>query len=226
MIDFGFSEEIIQDWERGGNCKARLGSAFDSCLVSVAPTMQKIGPNGFGRIGLYLDSIRAHLRANFPQGGTILDFGCGPWPDISAVLAKDGSFSVQLMDVIPLSLAFSSYLLAKRGIRHEITLAKEGEDELEQIAFDLVMIVESSAFEHVPHIRYLLEPLLRKLPPGGLFLTNYTRVDWSQSCRDGFEECHRFAEQAVGIAAGLACRHEWSPPQPGGRGDWDLWEIL
>jgi hypothetical protein len=223
LLDFGFNEHIISTWQKGGRNKGMFGHAVDSCVASIHTGMQRLEPDGCTKLGLYIDGIRRVLHKNF-DGGTILDFGCGPWPDASASFARDKpGFHVQLLDVIPMSLAFASYLLTKRDIAHTITDATGLQDELSLVADDVVMIVESTSFEHVASIRHLFEPLMLKLPKGGLFLTNYTKIG-SLPSRDGYDECREFADKAASIAQNLAYRYKWEPMQPGG-GEWDLWEI-
>jgi len=194
-----------------------------ACINICTEVCQRLKPDGCTKLGLYINAIRDVLHENF-YGGTILDFGCGAWVDASMSLAMGGDYHVQMMDVLEMPLSFAAFQLGARGIRHSVTLVLDEATQLDLVADDVVMIVESSSFEHVPHLREKFEPLMRKLPAGGLFLTNYTRLDWTRECLDGHQENKDFAARAVEIASDLAYRYEWDPEQ--GRGDgWDLWEM-
>jgi hypothetical protein len=92
--------------------------------------------------------------------------------------------------------------------------------ELQLIQPDLIMIIESTSFEHIPDIRKVFKSLIERLPKGGFFLSNFTRLNWLDPKFDGFESNKKFAPEAIKIASDLMERYEWDPPQE----YWDLWE--
>jgi len=215
--DEGLDEEI--DWSA---CVFNKSAALDAVLNELSKGQDRLSPDGVTLLGRYIAGIRERLHRNHPDGGTIIDFGCGSCPDATAILAYGGNFTVQLVDVRPLSLLYSSYQLSRRGIPNKPTLVSRG-SELDLLSDDVVMFVESTAFEHVKHIRHLFVPLLEMLPENGLFLSNYTRLDWTNPKFDGYPESHEYATTAVEDAKKHANRLQLSPEQGDGEG-WDLWE--
>lgn len=224
LIDFGIGKEMIRRWndKEDARVHAEYGFGMGELFAITKSNMERLKPDGITRLGLYIESLRNILHSKFVQG-TVLDFGCGPWIDASLSFVLGSHFRIQLLDVSPLSLAFASYQLTRRGIEHIPSLVLDLSKELNQITDDVVMIIESSAFEHVRGLAQLFEPLMLKLPTGGLFLTNFTRLDWSQPYLDGIDANKQFVSQAIDIANNLAYRYQWDPAQNKGDG-WDLWE--
>lgn len=220
LIKFGIGQPLIDEYLTGNHDFRYWGGGLSSCLVLPSPAMWRLKPNGVTRLGLYIHDIIKQLRG-FWDKGTIVDFGCGPWIDATLSLVKDSKFKVQLIDINPLPLAFSSWQLDNYGIPNTATLVPSLDDEASLLVDDVIMIVESTAFEHVRGIRQLFEPLMKRLPRNGLFLTNYTRIDWTNPAYDGEDESDEFAPIAVNIALSLADRYKWEPDQC----YWDLWRI-
>ena len=198
---------------------------WDQCCGIINENMQRLRPSGVTRIGHYIQHLRAILRKRHPQG-TIVDFGCGPWIDLSAALAMGCDYEILLVEPNVQCLDFAVWRLRQRGLHcHGYLPGVDTTSELELAGIEAaqpVMIVESSAFEHVREIRWMFPRLMELLPPQGLFLTNYTALDWRRPELDGFAEAKSFASDAVQYALTLADRWEWELVDGGGA--WDLWE--
>jgi hypothetical protein len=227
LADFGLGKGLSALWHKadllaGGD--GAVGHQMDACEVIATESMQRLRPDGVTRLGLYIESLRTILRDRFPNG-RVLDFGCSAWIDASYSLVRDRfRYDIQLMDISPLPLAFARWQLEQRGVNPVVSQVHDVGTELDLVADDVVMIVESTAFEHVKDIRHLFEGLLGKLPPGGLFLTNYTALDWTDPVYDGDQENKDWAIAAAEYASTVAYRWEWESSDLK-RPMWDLWEM-
>lgn len=221
LEEFGIPRALINEVLSRDTKYDKFGSPLTSCIHAADPICQRLKP-GYApfALGHYMKDIRAALWSRFSRG-TIVDFGCGPIVDISMTLALGASgFKVQLVDIEPMLLAYSSFMMAKRGIPNYTTLARDPEQEMELIDKDTVMIIESTSFEHVVGIRHLFTKLFDKLKPGGLFLTNFTRLNWSLPCYDGYQENKDYAGDCVAYLSARAERYEWEAAE---QKLWDLW---
>ena len=219
LIEFGVPDRLIAGWDaldRG----EWLGPQLEHLLATRAPAMDRMHPDGCTRLGLYAKGIGDALAANRQPGrGTVLDFGCGPWVDASLYFAARLCGDVLLADIHPLTLAFARWQLQQAKVPCADHLVQVGEDEALLVGSETALIIESSAFEHVPDLRHLFPKMMERLSPGALFLTNYTRLDWTDPQFDGYQDNKDFAAEAMAVAQDLAYRHEWEPVQ----GLWDLW---
>jgi SAM-dependent methyltransferase len=118
---------------------------------------------------LFIDMARSMV----PEGGHILDYGCGPGR-IGMMLAEAG-FRVQGVDPSPEMIAKARVLSnGARNINFEIG----SEDSLETDRYDA--IVCSSVIEYVPDAEALMRTLHRSLRQDGVLLISYanTRSLW------------------------------------------------
>jgi len=223
LAEFGVPEQLIAQWALTGSQSPYYGPQMAHLLGMMDGAMERMRPDGIARLGLYARSIGDVLSGS-REDAEIMDFGCGAWVDASRYFASRlGHATVRLVEVNPLPLYFAAWQLQQAGVKHEIVLATQGDDASLQVTSDTALIIESTAFEHVAGIRWLFPKLMAALPPGGLFLTNYTRLDWTLPKYDGYQDNKDFAPEAATCALDLAYRYEWEPAQREGRG-FDLWE--
>jgi len=223
LREFGIPEALIAQWEAGDRATASYGLQMTHVLSMVDPGLERMRPDSALRLGLYAKSI-GDLLCGSREDAEIMDFGCGPWVDASLYFASRLTCpTVRLVDINPLPLYFAAWQLQQAGVKHEIVLAAQGDDASLQVTSDTALIIEVTAFEHVAGIRWLFPKMMEALPSGGLFLTNYTRLDWTRPEFDGHQENKNFAPEAVTCALDLAYRYEWKPEQQPHTG-WDIWE--
>lgn len=221
IVDFGIPQSSVDEW-RKLPVEKRWSHPFDCCLTTVGDACMRLRVNGVTKLGLYIASIREILQGRFCSG-TILDFGCGAWPDASIALASGSNLKVQLVDIKPLSLSFSAYKCQMAGVRC-IPTHVSVDNEFDQVEDDVVAVVESTSMEHIKDARRLWPRLISLLPHDGLLLCNYTRVDWSRPEMDGYVESKSYVNDAIKHISLLAERAAWEPEQDDGHG-WDLWSI-
>jgi hypothetical protein len=222
LLEFGIPEIILAQWEARDPVCASYGEQLIQVLGTMDAGMERMRPDGVTRLGRYASGI-GDLLAERSIVGTVVDFGCGAWVDATIYFASRlDMVLVRLVDVRPLSLAFSSWQLDQRGIGHETFCEKE-DGPAGGLYFPNSMIVESSAFEHVPGIRALFPKMMDSLSPGGLFLTNYTYLDWTNPAFDCYQENKDAQGAVIADCLDMAYRYQWDPPQDPVTG-WDLWE--
>lgn len=219
LSEFGIPPQLIDDFLDDRVPHGYYQSSLTGCLCIVRDAMMRLRPDGTTRLGLYIDSLRGILREAF-EGGDILDFGCGAWPDASCALAAGGQYRTVLMDVRPLALAFAEGYCRSRNIDCLSLLVQQGH-EFERVSQQPVMIVESTSLEHIRDVGRLWPELLDLLPSGGLILCNYTTTDWESPDTDGLLSAKLYAEEAEALALSVADRFAWEPEQSA----WDLWRI-
>jgi len=222
LLEFGIPEKLLSMFEANPDSITEYGCSLEHVVGMLSPGLDRMDPNGCTRLGLYAKSIGDLLSGHAPEA-EIVDFGCGPWVDASIYFASrmNGPI-VKLIDIAPIPLAFSSFMLNKYSVKNEIIVVEEDEDSSIYVWNRTAMIIESTAFEHVVDIRHLFPKLMEALPSGALFLTNYTRADWTNPIFDGHQENKDYAVEAVKMAMDLAYRCTWEPKQVEGLG-WDVW---
>lgn len=220
LMTFRVKKSIVDAASRGFSV-GQIGDSVEQVLNEFVLGQDRLSVGGVTGLCRYVKQVADLLHSNFPHGGTIVDFGCGASPDISILLAAGHNYITQLIDISPIALDFSEHQVNARGINSIKSLVTELGNELEIIRRDVVMFVEITAFEHVPNIRNLFVPMMKMLPVGGLFLCNYTRVDWTNPEKDGFKESHDYALTAADEALKIADRVELVG-QEYGEG-YDLW---
>lgn len=223
---YGIAEHLIKQWDDGDHSTESYGHEMEHVLSVSNEGLGRMSPDGITRLGLYSKSI-GDILSEFPEDKTsIIDYGCGPWPDASQYFSTRLKNScVKLVDICELPLDFASYQLNCASVNNQKVLVEQGTDSSELVGDDTALIVECTSFEHVVGIRHLFPKMMEALPTGSLFLTNYTRLDWTNPIFDGFQENKDFAPSAVEAALDLAYRFEWNPVQPIGEG-WDIWERM
>lgn len=217
LAEFGFPPLLIDDFLADRLPHGYHQSSLTSCLVAAHNDMMRLRPGNTTNLGLYISSLRGILREAFANGD-ILDFGCGPWPDASCALALGGQYWPVLMDVRPLCLAFAEWQCRNRNVDCRPLLVSVGH-EFDGVRRPPVMVVESTAIEHIADAPRLWPELLQRLRPGGLLLCNYTATDWESPDTDGFLSAKLYAAEARELALSVADRFTWEPEQHA----WDLW---
>jgi SAM-dependent methyltransferase len=126
------------------------------------------------------DGLLSRLEAlGGPGRVSVLDFGCGP--GLIGLAFACAGYRTVCSEVAPDYCDFQRFMASIRDVELVVSLA-ETERSYYDTAVDghpFGLVVEWSAFEHVPDVLVALEQVTAGLMPGGLFLTTTFCKDWT-----------------------------------------------
>ena len=127
-----------------------------------------------------LDGLLARLEElGGPDAVSVLDFGCGP--ALTAIGFAASGYRTVAVESSPIYCDYQRFMAGIRGLDLDVVLATSDRDYYDTGAdgHRYGVVVEWSAFEHIPDVLAALERVTAGLVAGGMFVTTTFCKDWT-----------------------------------------------